>query len=167
MKLWNNRDKNARVELPDDKERLISRGLEEEPGEIGAGLISKMSWRRNTRITITLDAAKQGYLTKVLAENPGLRGRFEVSEPGKQITVVVPENSPSARVMGAATVWFPRPFVARWMLNASAIGTGRWRGSWRMRPSARSAWSVGLCRDPTFRSAIGRGATITSGSTWP
>ena len=118
----------ARTKLQGDTEPLISEGLREETGQYGEGLVAKVDWHRETQIRISETDAKQGYLTRFMMENPNLEVRARVHATQKEMVMTVPHNSPSARPLLRGTVWFPRPFVARFALNATAVGTGKMEG---------------------------------------
>ena len=62
-------------------------------------------------------------MPQLLRENAGRVGKIEFKN--NDIIIEVPEDSPSKVCNYTASAWMTRPFVARFVLNSTAVGTGK------------------------------------------
>ena len=127
MQIWLDEKTDVFVNYKNDTKRLVSRGILEKPGGMGKGLIVKLEWHRRRLVKINSGALTHGrgaaQVVSLVAEKRGISGSFTIKKG--EIVLRLPESSTYGPHLFHGSAWMPRPFVARFMLAASASGTGK------------------------------------------
>ena len=90
-------------------------------------MIVKMEGHREQKVSINSGALVQGKgaanVVDLVQNDQGVTGSFIIRKG--EVVLQLPDNSKYGEHLYTASVWCPRPFVARLLLAAAATGTGK------------------------------------------
>ena len=90
-------------------------------------MIVKMEWHREKKVSINSGALAQGKgaanVVDLVQNNQGVTGTFIIRKD--EVVLQLPDDSKYGEHLYTASVWCPRPYVARLLLAAAATGTGK------------------------------------------